>query len=227
MSRQRHRQQITPTERDQQTAQRHTDPPRTLGQRVLQLQRTYGNRAVRRLIQRASLGETLSGVDEATYGIGQTPAEEEELPPDKEFPSQQEMLDDPYITARRRNDWAEAEQDHKERSGIILWHPGANFFTVAHQMVGKRARTPVGPFTDAPPLWQVGNFHLHPPFRKGKPFKNRWKLGPSDTDEEIANDFDSPGLLLDFADKERVEVVDYTYGPTRRQDRKLKPGAEE
>jgi hypothetical protein len=142
------------------------------------------------------------------------------------FPSRATIRKQPEVEAAISSAWAQAQSDYSERFGWITWDKTNKTYAVPATSVGNpySCTPPAKPAdpanAEAPQVFHVGEFHIHPPLDPNKPDMadpKKWPIGPSDTDERAAQADNSPGIVRDFNSVNRTGgVTDYTYGPWTR-----------
>ena len=142
------------------------------------------------------------------------------------FPSRATIRKQPVVQNAINTAWAAATLDYNERFGWITWDKNTDTYNVPAVAVGTpyRITPPPKPADPAPgaanQVFQVGEFHLHPPLDPGDPAMANplnWPIGPSETDEAAAQADNSPGIVRDFDTVARTGgTTDYTYGPWTR-----------
>jgi hypothetical protein len=99
-----------------------------------------------------------------------------------------------------------------------MWNRRTGKFSVTGKATGTWLGVNITPRpNDAPPLYHVGEYHLHPPLppaQRGN--TNSYPVGPSGADTTGAAGADNPGFVRDFASTRRRTRKIYYYGPYRR-----------
>lgn len=144
------------------------------------------------------------------------------------FPSRATIRRQPVVQNAINTAWNASTADYNERFGWITWDRNTDTYAVPAVSVGTpyACTPPPKPVDPAPnaanQVFHVGEFHLHPPLDPGDPAMANplnWPIGPSDTDEEAAQNDNSPGIVRDFDTIARTGgVTDYTYGPWTRTE---------
>ena len=145
-----------------------------------------------------------------------------------DFPSRATIHRQPAVQTTISAAWTAAQTDYSERFGWITWDKNADTYAVPAVSVGDQYRCtpppkPVDPASGAASqVFHVGEFHIHPPLDPSIPGManpHQWPIGPSETDEEAAQQDHSPGIVRDFDSIDRTGgVTDYTYGPWTRTE---------
>ena len=134
------------------------------------------------------------------------------------FPSAETLRNNPTVRASIDADWRVASRDYGERFAWIMWNSTTDQYSITGRATGTWLSISVGPRpNDAPPLFHVGEYHLHPPLPPAqRPNTANYPVAPSRTDIDAANAADNPGLVRDFTDTTRRKTRTYKYGPARR-----------
>jgi hypothetical protein len=122
------------------------------------------------------------------------------------------------VEAERAADWSAGEADNCERFGWIRWDSETYQYSVTGKAKGNEFQVSPAPIpADNYPVFTVGNYHQHPPLTAAMlAEEGTYPIGPSDADQEFANNNNSPGIVRDYTDTFRTSVADYTYGPDTR-----------
>jgi YD repeat-containing protein len=143
-----------------------------------------------------------------------------------DFPSVEVIAEDINVQAAIDADWAAGVEDHRERSGWILWNVDTDTYKVVDKQTGGQIGVPLDPPPrDNHPWFWVGHYHIHPPLgRWAQRQKDRGLItvpdppGPSPGDEKTANDYGSPGIVrtLRTYESASMDTALHFYGPRER-----------
>lgn len=134
------------------------------------------------------------------------------------FPARWQIRHNDVVSAESRADWRLSTRDFAERFAWVMWNSDTDAYSVTGKATGTWLGVSITPRpNDAPPLYHVGEYHLHPPLppaQRGN--THSYPVGPSAADRTGAAGADNPGFVRDFASTRRRTRKIYYYGPRRR-----------
>lgn len=135
------------------------------------------------------------------------------------FPARWRIRHDDTVRDSINVDWRASRRDYGERFAWVMWNSDTGAFSLTGRATGTWLQISIpGRPSDAPPLYHVGEYHIHPPL---PPAQRRntanYPVGPSSTDKTGARGADNPGVVKDFTNTQRQETTYYYYGPYRRR----------
>jgi hypothetical protein len=134
------------------------------------------------------------------------------------FPARWQIRHNDVVSASSRADWQLSKADYAERFAWVMWNSRTKAYSVTGKATGNWLGVNITPRpNDAPPLYHVGEYHLHPPLPPAQRANTHtYPVGPSGADTTGAAGADNPGFVRDFATTRRRTKKVYYYGPYRR-----------
>jgi hypothetical protein len=173
---------------------------------------------------RSRSGDTAGDPGYRAQGPGGTAAPPAPAPPTApartpRFPARWRIRHDDTVRDAINADWRAARRDYGERFAWVMWNSDTRAFSLTGRATGTwlQISIPARP-NDAPPLYHVGEYHIHPPLPPAQRRNTHdYPIGPSQTDRTGARAADNPGVVKDFTDTSRTETTYHYYGPYRRR----------
>ncbi|MGH2681721.1 MAG: hypothetical protein ACRDIX_00625 [Actinomycetota bacterium] len=147
------------------------------------------------------------------------PAAAPPVPATPRFPARWRIRHDDTVRDSINVDWRASRRDYGERFAWVMWNSDTGAFSLTGRATGTWLQISIpGRPSDAPPLYHVGEYHIHPPLPPAQRRNtHQYPVGPSGTDRSGATGADNPGVVKDFTTTRRRQTTYYYYGPYRRR----------